>query len=377
MKPAIDLASRSGRHPCGMNIAPHKDPVRASLARTLADYYHELSGFDGKPPPRFSLARAVREAGTQLGLSDGYEHEVCSAAVLLSGTRDFVDGHRLNIPLSALRTLTTQPGSQGGYLVGTQTASPIDVLRPYSVIAEAGINMIEGLVNNVAIPRVANAAPGGWIGEGGSLPEAQPTLGQASLTPRTGGAIVYFSHQLLKQGEAGEALLRQQLLATVGTLLDKAFFVGVGGIEPIGLLSTPGVQSVSGTGLAHAGLLDMREAVLAAGGREDRLRWVAAPAVQKLLGARERSSGGGRYLWDDGFVLGRPAHATATAPASTLVVGDFTQAYLGIWGPAPSIRVEVNPYQDFNAAGMAARVLLIGDFVFPQPTAFAVAKAIT
>lgn len=170
-----------------MNTAtPTTDPARAAIARTLADYYHELSGFDGKPPPRFSLARAIREAGTRLGLGTGYEHEVCSAAALLTDAQAFVDGHRLTIPLTALRTLTASPGANGGYLVGTETSSPIDVLRPYSVVAEAGVNVIERLQNNVAIPRVANAAPGGWITEGGSLPEAEPTLGQASLTPHTG-----------------------------------------------------------------------------------------------------------------------------------------------------------------------------------------------
>lgn len=181
----------------------------------------------------------------------------------------------------------------------------------------------------------------------------------------------------MKQSEAGEALLRQQLLATVGALLDKAFFAGAGGVEPIGLLNVPGVHATSGAGLAHAGLLEMREAVLSAGAREDRLRWVGAPAVQKLLAARERSPGGGRYLWDDSRVLGQPAHATASAPAGALVVGDFSQAYLGIWGPAPSVRVKVNPHQNFNSAGLAARVLLVCDFVFPQPSAFAAAQAIT
>ncbi len=72
------------------------------------------------------------------------------------------------------------------------------------------------------------------------------------------------------------------MLSAVGELLDIAFLNGAGGSQPLGLLNTPGINTQSGTSLAHAGLLAMKQKALTAGGREDALAWVGAPAIQEL-----------------------------------------------------------------------------------------------
>lgn len=356
------------------------EDVRRSLARELSRYYHELAGAEERPEPRFSLARVVEQMAHQRGLMDGYEREVCGATATAAG--EGFDRHRVLIPLQALSTrdLTVAGAGGGGYLVATDNLpSPIDVLRPWSVVAEAGVTVLPNLVGNLTVPRVTGASAAGWVsGEGATFTDGQPTAGQAAMTAKVAATTVTFSRQWrVQSGEGGELLLRQQLLGAVGKLLDEAFFAGSGASgQPSGLHITPGIGSQSGTSLAHAGLLAMRKAVLLAGGREDRLRWVGAPAVQETLGARERASGGGRFLWDDGLVLGRPAHASAYVPTGTLTVGDFGAALLGLWGP-PALRLEVNPYQDFKAGRMAARVVLTCDFSFPTPAAFAVASSVT
>lgn len=355
------------------------EDVRRSLARELSRYYHELSDADERPVPRFSLARVIEQMSHETGLRDGYERELCGATATAAG--EGFDRHRVLIPLQALATrdLTVASASGGGYLVGTDTGSPIDVLRPWSVVAEAGVTVLPNLVGNLTLPRVTGASAAGWVsGEGGTFTDGQPTVGQASMTPKTAATVVNFSRQWrLQSGDGGELLLRQQLLGAVGKLLDQAFFAGSGASgQPMGLHGVSGIGTQSGSSLAHAGLLAMRKAVMLAGAREDRLRWVGAPAVQETLGGRERASGGGRFLWDDGQVLGGPAHATAHAPTGTLTVGDFGAALLGLWGP-PALRIELNPYQDFKAGVMAARVVLMCDFSFPVPSAFAVASSVT
>lgn len=156
--------------------------------------------------------------------------------------------------------------------------------------------------------------------------------------------------------EAVEQFLRAQVLSAVGELLDIAFLNGAGGSQPLGLLNTPGINTQSGTSLAHAGLLAMKQKALTAGGRE-------------------RSTGGGRFLWDDGYILGGPASATKNAPVGALTVGDFSSAVVGVFGPG--IRVDIGPSQDFNNAGLAARVVFLTDVVFPQPSAFTVATSVT
>lgn len=366
-----------------MDYTPHRrtlpEDVRRSIASELARYYHdELSSSAEKDAPRFSLSRVLSCMFTPSGLRDGYEKEVCGATATLAGQAH--DQHRVMIPLQALtRDLTVASAPGGGFLVGTDVGSAADVLRPWSVVAAAGVTVVPNLVGNLALPRVVTASTAGWVStEGSAFTESQPVLGQGALAPKTAAATIDFSRQWsLQTGDAGELLLRTQLMRAVGELIDVAFFAGSGASgQPSGLLLASGINTATGTSLALAGLLEMRDEIIAAGGQEDRLRWVGTSGVQKLLGARERVANGGRHLWDDNGILGRPAHATKNAPASTLIAGDFSQAIMGIWGPA-ALRLEVNPYQDFKVGLLAARVVLSIDFAFPQAAAFSVASSIT
>jgi HK97 family phage major capsid protein len=363
-------------------LAPHYEvdaATRASVARELARFYAELSSMD-HAAESFSIGRYLRALAFGRGaeglLPGGREADIARAAAATLGQR--WDANRAWFPLSALhvRTMTTTSGSKGGYMLGGQALDAVDVLRPWSIVAGAGAQIHEGLVGSVPLPRVTAETQGTWIGEAGVAPsESPPTMGEGSLKERTAVAFIKFSVQLLRQAEKAEMLFRAQLLAAVGAMLDAASLAGAGGIEPLGLSNTPGVGTQSGASLAHAGLLAMRKAVVSAGGREDRLLWVGAPNTQETLGARERAIGGGRFLWDDGFILGRSAFATKSAPAGTLFCGDFSQMHVGLFGPG--IRIDVDPSQDFNSAGLVARVMLMADVAFAQPAAFVVAKSVT
>lgn len=365
----------------GMDYTPPRtipENVRAGIARELARYYAELAGTDDKPVPRFSLARVIAEMEHPTGLRDGYEREICGGAAMSVGEN--FDQHRVLIPFAALATRdlsATGGGSAGGYLVGTALGEPFDVLRPWSVVASAGMTVLPNLRENFVIPRVATASTAGWLaGEGSTIAAGQPVLGQTAMTPKHAAVTLNFSRQWRLQAEASEMLLRQQLLGAVGELLDVAVLAGSGAAgQPLGLVNTANIGTQSGSSLAHTGILNMRETVLTAGGQEQNLRWIGTPGVQEILGARERVAAGGRHLWDDGAILGRPAHATKNAPASTLMCGDFSKAILGLWGAA--VRVEINPYQDFKAGILAARVILTCDVAFPMPQAFCVAASVT
>lgn len=357
------------------DTTPASPEARAIIARSLAGYYSELAGLDaGEPSRRFSLARFLLDTAERRPLR-GREREVSEAAAMLGNQLNVP--HREWVPWAALgtRAMGSIPGSKGGFLVGSSVADPVDILRPWSVVAGAGVQTMNNLQNQVTIPRVGTAPAATWIGENGSAPNAvEPVLGSADLVPHTAIGLIHFSMQLLRQGEAVEAFLRAMLLSAVGQLLDVAFFSGAGGVQPMGLLNTPGINTQAGGNLTHANTLTMRQKVLTAGAVESNLQWVGPPAVQEVLGARERVAGGGRFLWDTD-ILGRPAFATQSAPASTLVCGDFSQAVLGVFGPG--VRVDVDPSQNFNTAGLTARVLLMCDVAFPQPAAFTVATSVT
>jgi HK97 family phage major capsid protein len=353
------------------------DPVRASIARELARYYTELSGTADKPAPRFSLSRLVREMASERGLHDGFEKEICSSAAIISG--ESFDGHRCWVPFGALaRDMSLGDGNGSGYVVGSKLGEPWDILRTYSVTAAAGLTIIPNLRENLLLPKVSAQMAGGWVQEDGTsqYTESQPTIGQVSMTPKLAATSVDYTHLFMRQVDQLEPFLRQQLFGKVGQLVDAAVLAGSGSSgEPQGLINATGIGTQAGGSLDYADLVAMRSTVLTAGAREDRLRWIAPPAVQALLAARERVANGGRHLWDDTGVMGRPAHVSTLAPASTLIAGDFSQAVLAIWGSG--LRLEVDPYSGFRTGKMTARVVLSCDVGFPQAGAFVVASSVS
>lgn len=351
--------------------------VLATLTAALARNYTELAGLEKSGPP-FSLVRLLRAHAERKPLTGREEAVTRAAAVTLA--QEF-DSYRNWIPFNAIsvRTMGSTPGASGGYLVGTDVVDPVDALRPWSVVASAGAEMMPGMRSNAAIPRTGTSPTITWIGESSAATsESPPTLGIESLSPKTAVGFVKISLQLLRQGEAAERFLRAMLLRAAGEAIDVAYFSGAGGVAPLGLHGHAGIGTQSGASLAHAGLLTMRQKALTAGAREAALQWVGPPAVQELLGARVRetgATGSGRFLWDDNGILGKPAQATKNSPASTLTIGDFSTSVVGVWGPG--IRIDIDPSQDFNSAGLVARVMVLCDVAFPQPAAFTVATSIS
>ena len=347
---------------------------RAFIASQLANYYAELAGTASKPAPRFSLSRLVREMASERGLHDGYEREIAGSAAQIAG--EAFDPHRCWVPLGALTR--GMNAANDGAVVGVDTPEPWDVLRAFSVTAAAGLTLIPNLRENLALPRVTSEMSGGWVAQDGTsqYTESQPTLSPVNLTPKLAATSVDYTHLFMRQVDQLEPFLRQQLFGKVGALVDAAVLAGTGNTgEPLGLVGTAGIGTQDGASMDYADLVAMRSTVLTAGAREDRLRWVAAPAVQALLAARESATANGRHLWDNGTVLGRPAHVSTLAPAATLVAGDFSQAVLAIWGAG--LKLEIDPYSGFRTGKMTARVVLACDVGFPQAGAFVVASSVT
>ena len=80
------------------------------------------------------------------GLDDGYEQEICGAAATIAGGKH--DRNRVVVPFGAIaaqRDLTTSVGSAGGYLPGAPPTAAVDILRPWSVTAGAGVAVLDNL----------------------------------------------------------------------------------------------------------------------------------------------------------------------------------------------------------------------------------------
>ena len=354
------------------------ETTRQSIARELSRYYSELGGNEPPVLPRFSVARALNGMLSTRGLcGDSYEAQITASAALIGGGRH--DPHRIVLPWSAFgrRDLTAASAPGGGYLVGQEKQRPVDVLRSYSVVARAGVTMLDGLVGTASIPRVIAAAEATWTStETQAITQSEPTLGEAVATPKHAAGYMRFSRQITLQAGAFDQFVEAQLLEAVGALLDQAVIAGTGASgQPTGIINTAGIGTFSGTALSHAGTRAMRKQLITAGAIEENIGWLGAGDTQETLGGRERFAGGGRSIWDDNGILGRPANATKYMPAGALIGGDWSRAIVCIWGPG--FKVEIDPYSLFQSARIAARIVLECDLVLAPANAFTVATSVT
>lgn len=338
-----------------------RETAQLALARTQAPH----------DTPRISLASLIAD------LADGNIYGENREALQDFAERAGVafDPHRPHIPFEALRDLTKGTASAGGYLVATDTRPAVDILRPWSVTARAGVIVETGLQASQAVPKVTAKATPYWLPtEASGVTPSQPTLAQISMEPKTASAMVAFSRQLSRQTNA-EWFVRRELMRTVGTAVDQAVINGSGASgQPTGILLTAGVQTVAGATF-NAQALNMKRKVADMNVADDAISFLSTPAVRELLESRERAAGGGRFVWDGDKVADRPARVTTDMPAATMLCGDFSNVYVGIWGEA--FQLLIDPSTNFRSGGIQAQIQLSCDVAVLHGAGFCSAGSIS
>ncbi len=285
-----------------------------------------------------------------------------------------------NVFVPIQRDLTAGVASAGGYLVANETAPGglfVGAMEAASVATALNVTVLP-MRGNAVIPRTTVNVTSYHLGtEGTSITEGEMTFGAIAATPKTVGAKVDVSRLLKPAGGAAvEAFLLSELGRSVGANRDRAMIAGSGAAgEPTGIINTSGIGSVSGTSLANAGVVDLVHAVRNSNATS--VAFVAAPNVEQLLSKRERATGSG-MLWDSDRLSNRPAFASNSMPASTLLCGDWANVVLFDWG---ALEVGVNPYgadpAAFRAGITEMRALWTYDVAVLRPASFAVSASIT
>jgi HK97 family phage major capsid protein len=321
------------------------------------------------------ISRAIAAMAQPAGLKGTPEHEFFETTAKLSGQH--FDSQRIVVPFAMLqqRDLTVATAAAAGYLVATDSHECIDILRPFSVTARMGLVLETGLIGNQVMPKVVTKTTPYWLGTEDTEAQASgPTLAQMGLTPKQVGIVVSFSRALFKQSSV-ERVVRRELLRTVGTAIDQSVINGPGGALPLGLLNTPGVQSQSGTSLSD-GTLTMKKLSAEANANDEQIRFLSTPALRELLEKRSLTSNSSKYVWQNDQVADRRAFVSTDMPTGTMICGDWSNVYVGIWGSG--LVVEINPFgSGFKAGIIEARILVSCDCVVLHPSAFVVASSIT
>jgi HK97 family phage major capsid protein len=235
----------------------------------------------------------------------------------------------------------------------------------------------------VTIPKQTAAATAYWdSSEAAVTTTTQPTFGQISLTPKNVSAYSEVSRQLLLQSSPGaDQLVMNDLAAVVARAVDLAMLTGTGAAgQPMGILNTTGVGSITGTSLNYPGLVSFQTTVLTANAlvNSEAGGYVATPTVAGLLAGRNRFANTDTPLWQnsllDGTVAGYPAMSSMQVPTGNMIFGDWSQVILAEWG---ALELELNPYANFPAGIQGIRAFYTVDVGIRWAASFAVATAVT
>jgi HK97 family phage major capsid protein len=350
-------------------------------------------GMSDKETKRYSVFKAMRaaaendwsEAGLELEASKTIEQRLGGNA--RKGKRSFFVPLEVQERPAQLqggqRDLSAVTGSAGGFLVATNNVSFIDVLRARSVSMAMGATRMTGLVGNVTVPRQATAATAVWLAnETTAATESDQTFSQMALTARNVAAYTEVSRQLMLQSDpSAEMLVMNDLAAVVALAVDNAAINGTGSAgQPLGIVNTGGIGSVTGTTIAYAGILEFQTDVLAANAliNMGAAGYVATPVVAGLLAGRSRFANTDTPLWEGNLLGGRVGGfrgmSSTQIAAGRMLFGDWSQLVIGEWG---ALEVEVNPYANFPAGISGIRAFYTVDVGVRYAASFSYSTAIT
>lgn len=342
---------------------------------------------------KYSLMRAIRAATSKdwskAGLELEANREITKRMNRLpkSDTSFFVPLDvmmRDRLPTHQTRDWTVAGVNGSNYLVGTDNmaGSFIDLLRNTSVGLKMGVRRMSGLQGNVTIPKMTAGTTAYWLAdESTQITEANPTLGQVSLTPKNVAALTELSHLLMQQSSPdAEQLIMDSIARDIGLAVDVGIIRGTGNSgQPLGIVGTGNIGSFTGGSLAATGILNGIADVVAANAQNASCGFVTTPAVAGLLMDRpELTTTGTTPLWtgrmEEGRMKGYPAMSSGQMATATMLFGAWDTVILAEWGV---LELMVNPFSDFTRGLTAVRGWYTCDVALRYPGAFTYASSIT
>ena len=358
-------------------------------------------GLDAKDKKRYSLLRAINCLANNKPV-DGLEGEASRAAAKLYKREEPGTGFIIPHDMSAFadkdttmalmrvsadfrkRALESSVFTGAGAFVQTDVlgGSLIELLRNKTLLNQLGTINMTGLQGNIAIPKQTAAATAYWLDEAGTVTRSQQTVSQLGLTPKRLSAGTAYTKQFLAQSSIDpEAFVRDDLMKILAIAKDLAGIAGTGGAQPLGIVKTPGVNTVTfSTAATLAKVLEFETAIMTANADIGAMNWLTNITVRNKwkqiaqLGSTfpiflcSPDNKANNYMMN----VTNQFPTTATAPfsvANQVVFGAFNQAIMADWA---GMDVVVDPYTLALQNQVAITVCILTDFGLRHPESFAV-----
>ncbi len=360
-------------------------------------------GLNGKEVKQFSFLRAINalanpgsakaqaDAAFELEASEAVQGQLkCSAKGIM-------------VPMEVLSEQragqVVGDAATGGNLVATNLmgGSFIDLLRNAMILAKMGITTLDGLVGDVAVPKLISGYSAYWVDENASPTESAAVFGQTPLKPKTVGARTELSRKFLLQSAIGpENFARMELALALALEIDRVIINGSGtGVEPRGILNTTGIGAVAcganGGALTWANAVKLWSEVATDNAAVGSTSYLTNSKVVGKLMTTEKATGTAQFVVknfpnNDGFtdlagarcgvtnqVPSGLTKGTASGVCSAAIFGNFADVVVGHWG---TLDLTIDPYSKAETGGVRVIALQDIDVAVRRAESFAAAKDI-
>jgi len=282
--------------------------------------------------------------------------------------------------------------AQGGYLVRPTVERQIIETRELDNVLRALCSKLNVTSNEVSLDQLTLSTTAGWVAELAQKPEGTGmTLASVSASVFTAAGLATISNQLLADSNpAIDRLVTSDLAKRLVALEEAAFLSGSGTGQPLGILNTPGIQTVvadtPGDPAAVGGLIDeILDAIAKVQGEHGNPSAIVMhPRTwTRIIKSRDAQ---GLYVVGGGSIANGPTQQSsllgytvvlsnrvpinlgAGANESRVIVGDFTEALIL---DRQGITVDESPHVYFTSNQTVFRAeQRVGFTAARQPKAF-------
>ena len=267
------------------------------------------------------------------------------------------------------RDLMVAQAAAGGFMTSAETG-PLALPLVAAGVVQAGATIVTNVSANQLVPMISAKPTFTWVAsENASLPvDATMALGRTTASMKRGGISLKASRQLTLQEQNFSSMVDRLLIQLGNDAIDAAVLSGSGvSGQPLGLLDNASVVAVTGVSMNLSGLATMEENAVQNDATDSGLTWFASTDTRRILRQRELSVGGGT-IWPGSTLLGHPAIVTSKMPAASLLVGDFSNLDVLLFGNG--VEVLVDPFSNFQSGNITFQLAVACESILNYPASF-------
>ena len=263
-------------------------------------------------------------------------------------------GNKVTIMFTREAQLMTTASAADTGIIPIDEQEMLKPLRAGLIYDKVGINLRTGLTGGTLRWPVHTKAVASFADEGERLTDSKVDFDKLTVSPRRLGIAIPVTREALESSQGiVEGVVREEMPAAVADLINEAMFDTTGkytdkeGVQKTRKVFGPFVKAAQ-TPFEFAAeiptrreLLIMKAKVSAAGIRLDHPCWVMTENMKAELEDTKVDAGSGRFICENGLILGYPVFCTPVIGEGNIGFGDWGYQAAGFFGP---MTIGVDPY---------------------------------